>query len=343
MATALVAAQVLVRSYWATGGRWKYACVGDSVELSAGCGVADLTRLRFWHGWGAVAVCAGFALVAVLALVRRSTVASASAWVACVASIVLSFPMHLVFEIPAGIAGRPTDWQDIAGRLLLLAGGLALGAAAAAPGRRGSATVPAPAPIPAWLRGWAIAGVVIPALGWALPHGLWMLGVPFGIPGEEIDEIRRDITPMTAAAITFVPALASLLTLGLAQRWGRVFPAWMPWLGGRRVPPPLALIPAGTVAVALVAYGVIGVGIITRDLSTGELTAAELAEGWAAAATVLVFLAWGVSLGVAAYGYHRTTRHRPGRAGAGRRLSRGWGDGGEVEGGVEGDGRLAGR
>ncbi|GGX32994.1 hypothetical protein GCM10010341_62890 [Streptomyces noursei] len=46
----------------------------------------------------------------------------------------------------------------------------------------------------------------------------------------------------------------ALLTVGLVSGWGEVFPRWVPFLGGRRVPPLAAVIPAtlgGLVLVAL--------------------------------------------------------------------------------------------
>ena len=37
-----------------------------------------------------------------------------------------------------------------------------------------------------------------------------------------------------------------LLTLGLVQRWGEVVPRWIPRVGGKPVPPMLAVVPAAT-------------------------------------------------------------------------------------------------
>jgi hypothetical protein len=69
-----------------------------------------------------------------------------------------------------------------------------------------------------------------------VPHGLWLLGVPFGIPAEQLPGMMQNIGLGSAVAVTVVPALGSLLTLGLAYRWGQVFPRWVPRLGRRRVP-----------------------------------------------------------------------------------------------------------
>jgi len=305
----------VIRLYWAAGGRWGYtACDrrSDAEGISTGCGAEHLATLPFWPGWGAVALSGVLVAVAMLATLRRGRVAAVGAWGACAALVVLAFPLHLLFEIPAGVFGRPTDWRDIVSRLLLLGGGLLFAAAAVELGPRRCAHPRAdgPPPVPAWVRRWAYTGVAVPMLGWTVPHGLWALGVPFGISADELLEISRDIDPPLAAAIAVVPALASLLTLGLAHRWGQIFPRWMPWLGGRRVPRLLALVPAGVVAVALTCYGLIGIGVMTETLVAGELTWPQLRSGWAVAATVPVFLAWGVALGIATLGYHLVTRPR---------------------------------
>lgn len=43
----------------------------------------------------------------------------------------------------------------------------------------------------------------------------------------------------------------ALLTLGLVRPWGEVLPKRIPFIGGKRVPPLAAVIPAGTGALAL--------------------------------------------------------------------------------------------
>ena len=50
--------------------------------------------------------------------------------------------------------------------------------------------------------------------------------------------------------------VGAVLTLGLMQRWGEVFPRWMIGLAGRRVPIALAAVPAAIVSVLLMAGGI---------------------------------------------------------------------------------------
>jgi len=267
----------LLRLYWATGGRWGFTACERSPEaagISSGCGAEQLASLPFWQGWGAVALCGALVGVAALPLRRPGRVAAVGAWAACAVLVTMSFPMHLLFQIPAALAGRPTDWRDLANRLLLMAGGVLLGAAAAASAPRGCGhpRTNGPRPMPTWVRQWAYAGVAVPAVGWTVPHGLWVLGVPAGISADELPEIMQNIGLPMAAAVTIVPTLGSLLTLGLARRWGQIFPRWTLWLAGRQVPRALALVPAGTVAVCLIAYGLISTVVMTEELLTGSTT-----------------------------------------------------------------------
>ncbi|GGN51668.1 hypothetical protein FHR83_008871 [Actinoplanes campanulatus] len=190
----------------------------------------------------------------------------------------------------------------------MLVGGIAFAGLANAVGPpRG----PAPTgfqPVPGWARRWAYLAVALPIVGWAVPHGLWVLGVPFGISGQKLSGADGDLSTATGVAITVVPPLAGLLVLGLVQRWGQQFPPWVPGLGGRRVPRLLAVLPAGTVAITLATYGVLSFGVFAGQVLDGEQSWAQVREGWATIATLLVFLGWGVAVGVTTAGYAAATR-----------------------------------
>lgn len=309
---AFVLGEVALRLYWLAGGRWGYtACDRTAlVDPAGGCGADRVVTLPFWAGWGAVGVGVALAIIVGCAVPFRGRVVAAASWAASALLLVVAFPLHLLFEVPAALTGRPSDWRDLGARLALVAGGVLFAGLANASGpRRG----PAPAgyqPVPRWARHWAYAAVALPVVGWAVPHGLWVLGVPFGISEQKLDEIQLDLSTETGLAITLVPPLAGLLALGLVQRWGQQFPRWVPGLGGRRVPRLLAVIPAGVVALALVTYGVLSVAVFADQLRTGDLPWSEVWEGWATSATLLVFLGWGVSLGVTTTGYALATRPR---------------------------------
>ncbi|MEW2429297.1 hypothetical protein AB0877_14915 [Micromonospora sp. NPDC047644] len=303
------AAAVAQRLYWIAGGRWGYTACDrtDLVDPAGGCGADQVVALPFWSGWGTVGV--GVALAVALGCTVRfpGRWATAGSWAAAALLLVAAFPLHLLFEIPAALAGRPSDWRDLAARLVLVAGGVLFAGLANASGpRRGPAAVDY-RPVPLWTRRWAYVAVALPVVGWAVPHALWVLGVPIGISQRELTDMQRDFSTTTGVAITLVPPLAGLLVLGLVQRWGQQFPRWVPGLRGRQVPRQLAVISAGVVALTLVTYGVLSITVLVDRLLAGDTRWSDLWDGWAATATLLVFLGWGVSLAVTTTGYALAT------------------------------------
>ncbi|MEH1166219.1 hypothetical protein V6V47_12615 [Micromonospora sp. CPCC 205539] len=256
-------------------------------------------------------MCVALAVVVVCAVRFSGHAAAIGAWLAAALLLVIALPLHLLFEVPAAVAGRPSDWRDLGARIALVAGGLLFAGLAAASGPQHGHAVAGYQPVPRWTRRWAYVAVALPVVGWAVPHGLWALGVPFGMPQHDLNSIHEELSTPTGLAITLVPPLAGLLVLGLVQRWGQQFPPWVPGLRGRRVPRLLAVVPAGAVALALVTYGVLSVAVFVGQLVAGDLHWSEVWDEWASAATLLVFLSWGVSLGVTTAGYALATR--PGR------------------------------
>ncbi|MEW2144385.1 hypothetical protein AB0869_16405 [Micromonospora vinacea] len=304
-----VVAAVAQRLYWIAGGRWGYtACDRTAlVDPAGGCGADQVVAVPFWSGWGAVG--AGVALAVVLGCTVRfpGSWATAGSWAAAALLLVVAFPLHLVFEIPAALAGRPSDWRDLGARLVLVAGGILFAGLANASGPRRGPAAAGYRPVPLRTRRWAYVAVALPVVGWAVPHALWVLGVRVGISERALNDIERDLSTPTGVAVTLVPPLAGLLVLGLVQRWGQQFPRWLPGLRGRQVPRRLAVIPAGVVALTLVTYGVLSIAVLVGRLRTGDTRWSDVWDGWAVTTTLLVFLGWGVSLAVVTTGYTLTT------------------------------------
>ncbi len=97
--------------------------------------------------------------------------------------------------------------------------------------------------------------------------------------------------------------VGAVLTLGLTQRWGEVFPRWMIGLAGRRVPIALAVIPAAIVSVLLI------VGGIAMWSGYAEAVAQSVAGstqdiGVIGSAPTALFPVWGAALAVATLGYY---------------------------------------
>ena len=113
--------------------------------------------------------------------------------------------------------------------------------------------------------------------------------------------LTRD--PTAIAAVT-----GGLLTLGLTYRWGERVPAAVPLLGGRRIPVPLATIPATVVSLALTGAGFTMWRVLAAaTLGTAPHSTAIDPQNWAAWIGNLAWLPWGITLALATRAY-RTRR-----------------------------------
>jgi hypothetical protein len=160
----------------------------------------------------------------------------------------------------------------------------------------------APAAAARWGRLAAYVAAAIPAL-YALTRWVWVAGIPLGIDAEFHAAGLADGSLWAGAWLGTFGLVGSVLTLGLVQRWGEVFPRWLPGLGGRRVPIGLAVVPASLVSVMVVSGGL--------DLirSAFSVSALGLTDGnWAAVGPALLWPLWGVALAAATLGYYLRRR-----------------------------------
>ncbi|GEA87553.1 hypothetical protein [Cellulomonas cellasea] len=153
-----------------------------------------------------------------------------------------------------------------------------------------------------WGRRWAVVAAVIPAL-YAATRLAWVAGYPFGMQPDDYDAMVADGMLAAAFGLAAFALVGSVLTLGLFQRWGEVFPRWMVGLAGRRVPIMLAVVPATLVAAAVVPASLTLLAIGPEQLR------AEADENWGALAPMLLWPLWGPALGAATYAYY--LRRRP--------------------------------
>lgn len=90
----------------------------------------------------------------------------------------------------------------------------------------------------------------VPSAAWRVAAGL---GVDVGFTGR-LGELYQGPAFLTYVwVLTVVSQAAALLTLALVQPWGERVPHWVPRLGGRRIPPPVVIVPAllGGIAVTV--------------------------------------------------------------------------------------------
>ncbi|GAA3383865.1 hypothetical protein [Cryptosporangium minutisporangium] len=141
---------------------------------------------------------------------------------------------------------------------------------------------------------------------YAGPRLLWALGWTVGLDAATTEMVTSPTGRTRELVFAGAAAAGGLLTLGLTQRWGTRIPGAVPWLGGRRVPIPLATVPAGVVALALIGAGAtmwraLAGALLGSSPSEDALSAAN----WGAWLGNLAWLPWGIALAVAVRHYRR--------------------------------------
>lgn len=152
---------------------------------------------------------------------------------------------------------------------------------------------------------WAVlAAHLVPLV--TLPSGLWRLALVAGFSlGLRVDGVPVAVHGQEAfgiALLSVVSEALALLTLGLVRPWGERVPLWVPLIGGRRVPPLAAIVPAslGTVALA-----VIWAWAFRNFPNLGSIGYSD--GGWQVLLVVcyLPLLLWAPLLGLVTYAYYR--------------------------------------
>ncbi|MGW2307125.1 hypothetical protein [Actinomadura luteofluorescens] len=146
----------------------------------------------------------------------------------------------------------------------------------------------------------------------ALPSGVWRLGLALGFPLGYTEEGYRTVCPPGFWGPAYLVLLAvlsegaALLALGLVRPWGEVVPRWVPFAGGRTIPPLAALIPAWAgVAVLAVLWTPLAAW---WSMPADDMTpAGHTAVGF----LYLPLVAWAPLLAALAVAYRRRRWERP--------------------------------
>ncbi|MBE1592191.1 hypothetical protein ACFPOI_16285 [Nonomuraea angiospora] len=162
-------------------------------------------------------------------------------------------------------------------------------------------------PVPRW------ALRVAYALPWLLlPSCLWRLPFAFHFDMGQLNDAPVSplwITIPYVFGLSVITELVALLSTGLVRGWGEVVPNWIPVIGGRRVPPMAAVVPAVIGGLLLTA---ISVWMVLAWVGVFNRTAYE--NGWwqaLAMACISPIALWGPIVLALAYAYH--LRRRPAR------------------------------
>lgn len=151
-----------------------------------------------------------------------------------------------------------------------------------------------------------------------LPSGLWRIAAALGIPvGFTGDGAMATVTfgswfSLYMIALTLFADGLGLLALGLVQRWGEIFPRWIPLIGDRRISTAVAVIPAGLGATALTVLCGMGAFGWNDPDTMGHPDSPHGIGYWIMTVCYLPLVAWGPLLAVVA-GHYWLRRHRAGR------------------------------
>ncbi|NIK57070.1 putative membrane channel-forming protein YqfA (hemolysin III family) [Kribbella shirazensis] len=151
----------------------------------------------------------------------------------------------------------------------------------------------------------AVAVAVVANLPYEFTRIAWYFGWPVGIT-DEFHRMMADTPGMLemGLGLAVMGLGGSVLTHGLVRPWSEVYPRWIWFRAGRRIPPYLAIVPASIVSVVLIPAGLMNL----RGPLGGDM--------WAANGPGVLWTVWGTALGVATYAYYlrrRTTCSRCGR------------------------------
>lgn len=171
-----------------------------------------------------------------------------------------------------------------------------------------------------WGRIAVYVSMVVPVL-YAIPRFAWALGFPLGMSEEYLRGGQESGIWISGLFLATFGLVGAVLTLGLVQRWGEVFPRWMIGLAGRGVPIALAVVPASLVSVLLMVGGIAIWSDLGQMVAALEAAGAEdmelIGEIIFQVGPTLLFPVWGVALAVATLGFYYRRRGPCGVCGRG--------------------------
>lgn len=155
---------------------------------------------------------------------------------------------------------------------------------------------------------WAVSIAVITPILYAATRWAWALGIPLGISEQFLREGQASGLWIAGAGLASVAVGGAILTLGLVQRWGEIFPRWMIGLAGKRVPPMLAIVPAAFVSLIVTSAGLEYVRLVFTRVGIPD-------SSWTTMGPELLWPIWGVALAGATFAYYLRRRERCKRCG----------------------------
>ncbi|MFK4086192.1 hypothetical protein ACI2LF_18930 [Kribbella sp. NPDC020789] len=145
-----------------------------------------------------------------------------------------------------------------------------------------------------------------------LPSSLWRLGLVFGSSMGMLDAAGHPTylhgfgTKLYVVCLSLISEALALTGLGLVQRWGEVVPRWIPLIGGRRVAPYAAVIPATLGGLSLIAVWTFA---MRNAYTAGFLSFSNHFWQYLMVGSYSLLHLWGPALLLLTWSYHR--RHSP--------------------------------
>lgn len=323
----------LLGLYWALGGAgFPFGAENDPAAKES---LLVAVRAQF-----AAPVIAGPGLVATLVAVVMARTRSRRhglsrsllltfAWVAAVALLIVIPDRRVLIAVayaPLFLIGAPFHWPPVSflvaipwpvvNQFILIVGGTLWATTAVAYQRRSHGAcehcgriagdnnrwLSSRAAAMRWGR-WAVAVATVVPMIYAATRWAWALGIPLGISQQFLREGQAVGLWWAGAGLATVAVAGAILTLGLVQRWGEVFPRWMIGIAGKRVPPALAIVPASIVSVIVTSSGLedVRISLVPTNTFPIELT-------WSTLGPTLLWPIWGIALAAATYAYYLRRR-----------------------------------
>lgn len=179
-------------------------------------------------------------------------------------------------------------------------------------------------PVPG-VAGWARkAALLVPLV--VLPSSVWRISaialhVPIikNVPADPSGNLPSWIPiELYVVLLSIVSELLAFTAIGLVSTWGEVFPRWMPFLRGRRVPTLAAVIPGAIGATILTALWteVLIMLALGRTLTGGDIPDDGVldAHTWQGLLAIVMYaplIAWGPLLGAVTFAYYRRRTTKP--------------------------------
>ncbi len=158
----------------------------------------------------------------------------------------------------------------------------------------------------------AVIVALVPPVFYGLTRYAWAVGIPLGMTEEYWRSGQERGLWVAGLFLANFGLAGAILSLGLTQRWGEIFPRWMIGLAGRRVPLGLAVVPAALASVLVLVGGIViaaDTGRVLAGLKAIGVPQSEIIGGLIfQLGPALLFPLWGVALAVATLGYYYRRR-----------------------------------